>query len=184
MTASHPTITHPGDPVSLRGRLRDPHSGPGRFLRYAGVSIVAFLLAQAGLALGYGVLHWNVPASVILSLAVSVGPAYVLNRRHVWPRTGDAGSLAVEINGFAAIAVVGSVTTIGVVALAETVARAFTSSHLILSVVVNAASIVATAAVWVLRYVVLDRFLFRDRNAASTVPEGTVDVPTKGRTAS
>ncbi len=179
MTASHPTTIGHARPLRVLGaRFADADSGPGRFLRYAGASIVAFVLAQVGLALAYGVLEWNVAAAVVFSLAVSVGPAYVLNRRWVWPRPTDGGSLAVEVNGFVAIALVGTIVTIGVVALAEAGARRLTGSHLTLSVVVNTASIVATGFVWVLRYVVLDRFLFRER---ATRPTDRVD-STSGRT--
>lgn len=180
MTAAPQTTAIDPDVHRHRGwrltrRFADTAGGPGRFIRYAGVSIVAFVLAQLGLALGYGILHWNVPASVVLSLAVSVGPAYALNRRYVWPRTSDGGSLAFEINGFVVIAVIGTVTTIGVVALAETLAHRITDSHLALSLVVNGASIVATGVVWVLRYVVLDRFLFRDRSGTGKGPDGRAD---------
>lgn len=156
-------LSSSGPPQTLPSRLRDGDSGPGRFIRYAGASIIAFVLAQVGLAVGYGLFRWGVPASVVLSLAVSVGPAYLMNRRYVWPHPGDGSSRVSEVNGFVAVAVIGTLTTIVVVAVAESLARHLTHDHLTLTAIVNVASILATGIVWILRYVVLDRFVFPNR---------------------
>lgn len=137
-----------------------------RFARYAGVSLVATALAQMGLFLAYGVLRWPVAPAVLLSLAVSVGPAYLLSRRYVWPDTANPRAAAGEATGFFVLALTGSVTTIALVWLAVRMAGAITSNHLTLSLVANAASVTATGAAWVARYVVLDRVLFAPRTSA------------------
>ena len=64
-------------------------ASPARWLRYGLVSVVAVLAAQAGLLFGYGVMRWSTTAAVVFSLAVSIVPAYELNRRYVW-RAGRA----------------------------------------------------------------------------------------------
>lgn len=153
------------DSVSARPMITTRYrAGFSRFLRYSAASLIAFALAQLGLAFGYGILGWGVPASVVLSLAVSIGPAYLLNRRYVWPRPADGTSPVAEINGFIAIAVAGTATTIGVAGLAEAIGRHYTDSHLTLTAVVNGASVVATIVVWIARYLVLDRVVFRVRD--------------------
>jgi putative flippase GtrA len=134
-----------------------------RFGRYAAVSVAATAFAQLGLFLAYGVLRWPVAPAVFFSLAVSVGPAYWLSRRYVWPDTANSRVAVGEATGFFVLALIGSVTTIAMVWLAVRVAGAITSNHLTLSLVANAASIAATGAVWVARYVILDRILFASR---------------------
>lgn len=145
--------------------LHEAHTSPltvsiTRFVRYVGVSVVSFVLAQLGLALAYGVLYWPVLPAVIVSLAVSVGPAYLLHRRFVWPHPQDGRSRAPEVRIFAALAVAGTLITYVVVSAAVHVARSMTMSHLTLSIVVNISSIAATGMVWITRYFILDRFVF------------------------
>jgi putative flippase GtrA len=130
-----------------------------RFLRYSGVSVLAMALAQGGLAVGYGVLSWPVFASVMLSLAVSIVPSYVLNRWLVWPR-GDASQFR-QATAFLLIAVAGSLATFVLVALAVRVGHAISRDHLFLTLVVNGTAVVATGAVWLARFWLLDRVVFR-----------------------
>ena len=140
-----------------------------RFARYAAVSVTATVLAQGALALAYGVLDWPVLPAVMFSLVVSVGPAYLLSRRYVWPGSGRTRPAAAEAAGFFLVALIGSGTTVVVVWAAVAVAGASTSDHLTLSVVANCASVGATVLVWLARYVVLDRLLFAKRRLATAV---------------
>jgi hypothetical protein len=96
----------------------------------------------------------------MFSLVVSVGPAYLLSRRYVWPSTGKPRPAAGEAAGFFVIAFIGAATTMVVVWAAVRVAGASTSDHVTLAVVANLASVVATGLVWLARYIVLDRVLF------------------------
>ncbi len=129
--------------------------GLPRFLRYGGVSVVAALLAQVGLAVGYGLLRWSTTEAVALSLAVSAVPAYWLSSRFVWPgakRTGSAGT-------FVALALAGSAITAGTVAMANHVGHLLTENHAVLALAVNATALATTVVVWALRFVVLDRVM-------------------------
>jgi putative flippase GtrA len=154
----------------MPGTFPSPSLGK-RFLRYSGVSVVAMALAQAGLAVGYGVLGWAVFASVMLSLVVSIVPSYLLNKWLVWPRSTGGISAARQAGIFLAIALVGSLTTYLVVALAVRIAHAMTSDHLMLSLVVNAAAVIATAAVWLARFWLLDTVVFGP--SISAIPGGS-----------
>jgi putative flippase GtrA len=130
-----------------------------KFGRYAGVSVIAVLLAQAGLVVAYGLLRWPVPAAVILSLMVSAMPAYFLSRRYVWsgaPHEAEAR----QVWSFLGVAAVGSLTTIAIVWAFVAIAHGRTHNHATLTVVANGASIVATSLIWLGRYFVLDRFVF------------------------
>jgi glycosyltransferase involved in cell wall biosynthesis len=153
-----------------------------RFLRYGGVSLIAAALAQAGLALGYGVLRWSSVEAVALSLAVSAGPSYLLSIRYVWP----AGRRASSAAAFLGLAVLGSAITAATVAATEHIARGITHDHTVLAAVVNGTALVTTVAVWAARFFVLD-VLMADRPPASDLanpplsPGAMMDNPVAGR---
>jgi putative flippase GtrA len=126
------------------------------------VSLVATVLAQAGLALAYGVLYWPVSVAVMLSLAVSAVPAYVLNARYVWPSARRVRHESVRLAAFIAAALAGSVLTIGFVWSSTHVAALTGASHTTLSLVANGSALAATATIWLGRYVFFERVLFRD----------------------
>jgi putative flippase GtrA len=158
--------------VHLKERMR-------RFVRYAGVSILATVLAQIGLFIAFGAWGWPVAPAVIFSLAVSVGPAYVLSRRYVWADTARPRVAVGEATGFVLIALIGSVTTLVVVWLAVRIAGTFTWDHVTLSFVASSASMVSTGVVWVARYAALNRFLFA-RPASETGTEQLVPASSAG----
>lgn len=132
----------------------------GRPVRYGATSILAFVLAQAGLALAYGILRWPVPAAVVFSFAVSAGPAYVLSRRLVWPDGCQPRARGGEAGAFLTVAAAGAAASLTIVWGATGLARTATTDHLTLSVIANGASILATGAIWVGRYYALDRLVF------------------------
>jgi putative flippase GtrA len=101
---------------------------------------------------------WPVAAAVMFSLAVSVLPAYVLSRRYVWRGPGRSGPG--QAGSFLAVAGAGSLATVVLVWSAVQLAQSATSDHGTLTLVANAASIVATGFIWIGRYFVLDRVVF------------------------
>jgi putative flippase GtrA len=147
-----------------------------RFARYAGVSVLATGLAQAGLFLAYGVMGWPIAPAVMFSLAVSVVPAYGLSRRYVWPDTANPRAGWGEATGFFVVAVIGSVTTLVLVWAAVRIAGTMTFDHVTLAFVANGASIAATGAVWIARYLVLNKLLFATRGLDTAVPAVTTRV--------
>jgi putative flippase GtrA len=133
-----------------------------RQARFAVVSLVSALLAEAGLAVGYGIAHWGVPAAVLLSFLISAPVSYVLNRQMVWRREDfPANSRPRELFGFFTVALVGTAVSMAIVAAAEDLARLVSTQHLVLSAVVDLAGLVAMFTVWLARYVVLDQLVFR-----------------------
>jgi putative flippase GtrA len=133
-----------------------------RQARFAVVSLLSALLAEVGLAVGYGVAHWGVPAAVLLSFVISAPVSYVLNRQMVWRREDrPPNSRRRELFGFFVVALVGTVVSIAIIAAAEDLARLVSTQHLVLSAVVDLAGLFAMFTVWVARYVVLDQFVFR-----------------------
>lgn len=131
-----------------------------RLFRYGGVSVVTAGLAQAALALGYGILAWPTTPAVALSLVASVIPAYWLNRRYVW---GDRTTGRRHVATFFAMAVAGSAAAAVTTHVAEELARLATDDHRLLTAAVNATALATTVIVWLLRYVAFDRYVFVDR---------------------
>lgn len=134
--------------------------GRQRPLRFGAISVIAFVLAQGGLAVAYGVLRWPVPAAVLFSFAVSALPAYLLSRHLVWPDGCAPRAGGGEAAGFLTVAALGAATSLAVVWGATGMAQRQTSDHITLSVVANLASILATGVTWVGRYIALDRLVF------------------------
>jgi hypothetical protein len=139
----------------------------GRPARYGAVSVVAGLLAQAGLLVAYAGFGWSTFAAVLFSLAVSVGPSYWGCRTYVWAGL-SRHSVRVESTSFALIALAGSAAATGLTRLAELLGQAFTADRVLLGLWVSGGSVAATVLVWVVRYVVLDRAVFGSRPAFSS----------------
>jgi putative flippase GtrA len=149
-------------------------SGPVRWMRYGLVSVVAVVLAQAGLLFAYGVLRWSTTAAVAVSLAVSIVPAYELNRRLVW-RAGRPG-LGQALQ-FVGAALAGSAVTALATAGAARAGASAGFGHVALTVTVGLTALLVTGAVWVARFWFFDRVVFRPagpraarRPAAEVVP--------------
>lgn len=131
---------------------------PARLLRYGLVSVVAVLAAQAALLFAYGVLRWSATAAVAFSLAVSIVPAYELNRRYVW-RAGPA-RLRQGLQ-FVGAALAGSAVTALATAAAARAGAAAGFDHLALTATVGLTALLVTGAVWVARFWFFDQVVFR-----------------------
>lgn len=136
-----------------------------RWVRYGGVSVLTVMFAQAGLALGYGLLRWATTPAVGLSLLTSVVPAYWLNRRYVWPERSTKTS-ALPLFGLLALA--GSGITAITTFTADHLARSITGEHAVLTLIVNGTALVTTILVWLLRFMAFDRFVFNGRSHRTT----------------
>jgi len=156
-------VAHLG--VLAPARLTQARTRIERICRYGGASVVAAALAQAGLAVGYGLLRWSSTAAVALSLAVSVLPAYWINRRYVWPEREGGGA---PVLSFVVLALAGSGLTAGTTWIAENIARNSGSNHATLTLIVNATALATTVLVWAARFVIFDRLVFVVRGTATT----------------
>ncbi len=133
-------------------------SNPLRWVRYGLVSVVAVVLAQAGLLFAYGVMRWSTTAAVAVSLAVSIVPAYELNRRLVWQ--AGRGRLGQGLQ-FVGAALAGSAVTALATAGAARAGASAGFGHLALTVTVGLTALLVTGAVWVVRFWFFDRVVFR-----------------------
>ena len=157
-------------------------SGWRKLLRYFGTSLVAVALSQSALTIAYGFYNASVPVAVAIALAVSIAPSYWLNVKFVWP-SDDRKGRGRQLVGFLTVAVLGSVLTAVIADATQALAKRVTTDHLTLTVVINCSAALTTLAVWLTRYVVLDRLIFRHRNpetvspAAAGIPRARIPAP-------
>jgi len=123
-----------------------------KLLRYSGVSIVAIAVTQTSLWVGLVILDW--PAIGANTFAVSIGaiPAYLLNRSWVWRRT-DSHSLRDEILPFWLYSLVGLAISSVLVGIADR----WSSS----TPIVMLANLAAYGLLWVSKFFLLEKILFR-----------------------
>jgi putative flippase GtrA len=125
------------------------------------VSLISAGIAQGALALAFGLWRWPIVASVFFSLGVSIVPAFVLSDFVIWRREGDRGQVKQRALAFAIIALLGSAISVVVVWIAVRTASSFSLSHDQLTLVANVSSIGTSGLVWIARYFILDRYVFR-----------------------
>lgn len=148
-----PNVSTTSSPVTERLR-----PGDGRkLLRFAAVSAFNVVLGQVVLFGAQVSLGWDpVPANVV-SVCIGAGPAYLLSRYWVWEKRGRNRVLG-EILPFWTLALIG----FG----ASTAAVWYVDSHWAAPpVMVNLANLAAFGVVWLAKFFVLDRLLFRPGSA-------------------
>ena len=137
-----------------------------KFMRYCGVSVFNVLLGQTLLLFFFKVVGMQAAPANLAAIAVGTVPAYYLSRRFVWAKTGKH-SLTREVLPFWGLNLVGTVLSTLSVHVAE---RASDGNY----VAVQAASVGAWLFVWVIKYFLLDRAVFRHHSVpseADTEPE-------------
>ena len=122
-----------------------------RLLGYGAVSAGTVVVTQSVLIVAYSVLDWPAVVANVTAVCVAAGPAYYANRRWVWSRT-DRHSVTREILPFWAYSFAGLGISSLLVALAD---RWWQSA-----VGVSAANLAGFGALWVGKFILLDRVLF------------------------
>ncbi len=130
--------------------------------RYCAVSANAVVVTQVLLTVFVHGLGWRPAAANVAAVSLSCIPSFLLNRTWVWKVNGRArmGRQGVV---FWAMALLGlALSTVTVAAL---------DAHWSSPVVANVGNLAAFGALWVAKFVVLDRVLFRAAHepAAATV---------------
>lgn len=140
-------------------------------VRYSIASAISVGISLTVLFLAYGVFH--VASAVVCNLiaaAVAAAPSYYLNRNWAWRRSGRS-HLWKEVIPFWVLAFVGLGSSLGAVDLAEAIGRALGESHLMVSLMVEAASFLAYAVVWVGKFVIFNTLVFVDRSSTGRSSE-------------
>lgn len=123
-----------------------------KFLRYAGVSAITVPTNQILLFLFNTIV--GLPAALANVIAVSLAsiPAYLLNRHWVWEKRGRH-SFVNEVLPFWVMAFCGLILS--------TIAVAWVASRWDNALAVALANLFAFGIVWMIRYVIMDQWLFK-----------------------
>jgi putative flippase GtrA len=124
-----------------------------KLMRYCGVSVVNVVLGQSLLAF---FLISGLQAAVANLAAIAVGtvPSYLLARKYVWEKTGRH-SIRGEVLPFWGLNLLGTILS----TLSTHYAQVWWGSKAL----IMAASISAWFVVWVVKYVLLDKAIFKDK---------------------
>ncbi len=133
-----------------------------RLSRYAAVSIVTSIVVLSVLGVLVGVVDAAAGWSNVVATLAGIALSFELNRRWAWEGRSN-GPTAVQIVSFATMNLTGlGLSTVAV----HTVAVMATQHHLTRLVrtgAVEGVNIAAWGALWVIQFLVLDRFVFRPR---------------------
>ena len=135
----------------------------GRLLRFAGVSVIGVVITQVLLLVLKGGLDWSGVQANIVATTVSSVPVFLLNRRWVWKKVGDH-SWSREIVPFWAYTLAGLVVSTALVAVADDVWGT--------TIAVNLANLAGWGLLWIGKFLLLDRVLFKDHEDDEREPVG------------
>ena len=124
-----------------------------KFFRYCGVSAFNVVFGQGLLFLFYSVLDWPAWGANVSAVCISAGPAYWMSRHWVWEQRG-AHSVRDEIAPFWGMALLGLVISTFAVDWAS---GRWPDS----GIAVQVASILAFGAVWVFKFVILEKVMWK-----------------------
>jgi putative flippase GtrA len=147
---------------SVRGWAQTPKARV--VLRYCVLSVVNVVVGQGLIAVFFLVAGLGAVASNLSALAVGLLPAYWVHRHWVWRRTGRS-HVVKEVVPFCVLILLSLVVSTGFAALAASSAPTITPSRSGQTVVVVVFIGFGYGVAWVLRFFVLDRFVFTDRAA-------------------
>ena len=117
------------------------------------------------LAVGMGV---RAGAANFIAVTAGIVPSYLGNRYWVWRRSGKA-SVSREVAPFWALSIAGLLLSTFIVDWVGAVTAQWTSLER--SIALPAANLAVFGALWVVQFVVLDRYIFHDRTRVlATVP--------------
>jgi putative flippase GtrA len=140
-----------------------------KVIRYASVSVVATLTGLTVLGVAVGVVGMSAGWANVLATTAGMVPSFELNRRWVWGK-GGRRSIRAEVIPFAGL----SFAELGISTVAVHFAAAWADSRGwsqgARTALVMAANLSVYGSLWVIQFVLLDRFLFRA--AASGVAAG------------
>jgi putative flippase GtrA len=124
-----------------------------KLFRYCGVSVFNLFFGQSLLLLFYSGFGWPAAASNVTAVCISAGPAYLLSRKWVWGQTGTH-SVRDEIAPFWGLALLGL--------LISTISVSIADDRWESSLAVSAANIGAFGIVWVFKFFILEKIMWKE----------------------
>jgi putative flippase GtrA len=146
--------------------LRRP--GTRRFSKYALGSVVAFGASNVVFLLVYG-LGWASPqVATVLSFGIGIPVNYALNRRWAWERRGRP-SVRTELVPYATVIATNVVAAAAGTWAVDRWLQSIALPRAVEVLVVGATFVLINGGLFLAKYVLLDRLVFRDRPAVAGV---------------
>jgi putative flippase GtrA len=137
--------------------------------RYAGASVVAGIISEVVFVVTYWFAAVPLAASLLAFVAGAV-PNYLMNRYWAWQRRGRPHRTR-EVLPYAVIVLVTAVTAVLVTTAADHLVRDHVAGHALQVTLVGAAFLATYGTMFILKFVLFDRFIFVDR--AARTPDTT-----------
>jgi putative flippase GtrA len=132
----------------------------GKLWRYASVSVISTVLTNALLFIFYDVANvGSAMVSNVLATTIVTLPAYYLNRNWTWRKKGKSDVWR-EVVPFWVIAFLSLVISTVAVGITAHNADHITQSKLYRSLLVNAANFVTYGAIWIVKFIVFNKYMF------------------------
>ena len=128
------------------------HEYAEKGLKFLVVSAFNVVFGQGLLVLANAGFGWSFVPSNVFAVGISAGPAYVFSRYWVWQKTGKSHFWK-EVVPFWSLAFLGLVLSTILVAMAE--------NYSDMTLVLMGTNLFAFGCVWVAKFFILDRVLFR-----------------------
>ena len=152
-------------------------------IRYLVASAASLTVAQAVLVVAFGIVGWTAVTSNVASFIVATAFAYVIQRRWTWRRT-DRSNLWREVVPFWAMAGIGLAASTIAVRAAASFAEENVTSRLVQTLAVVAASTATYGVLWMVKFLVLERYLFGRPSSTGTgqeIDRGAFGMPPEGK---
>jgi putative flippase GtrA len=139
----------------------------GKALRYSTVSLIGVVITQA-MIFGFLALDFPEWTANFFAVAISSVPAYLLNRAWVWNKR-DSHSFKREVAPFWGMALLGLVIS--------TIAVAIVSNYTDSAIAVSLTNIASFGVLWVGKFVILEKVLFKHEHVSLAEAEPWVVAP-------
>jgi putative flippase GtrA len=149
----------------LRARAQSPAGK--KAIKYTLVSVISVIVTQIAL-LVLQLLHVDPVPANLAACTIGGVPSYYLNRRWAWGKSGKS-HMWKEVVPFWTMNFVGIAFSTWSVAVADHWGQAHVDTHLMRSMVVNAANLGSFGVLWIGKFLVFNKFMFGvDHSAAES----------------
>lgn len=165
-------------PSGLLELARTPHGK--KMVRYTLVSVISVVVSQIVLLLLFGAFHWTARSANIAACAVATVPSYELNRKWAWGKHGKSHFWK-EVAPFWGLAFLGLAFSTWSADFAESSVQRHHYSHSVQTVVVAFAALAAFGVLWVGKFVIFNKVLFKSHPATledEPALDGRTGIPT------
>jgi putative flippase GtrA len=138
----------------------------GKILRYGTISVVSTVISLTGLFVFYRWIGLDPTWSNILATCIATVPYYYLNRIWVFKKSGRS-HLTKEVLPFWTIAIVSLVLSTLAVKFAGSQVHSISSKN-VRGVILVAANFATYGILWIAKFIVFNRFLFKTESDATT----------------